>query len=92
MMRSFGRFTLICLGLLFIVLVLLHISVPVLGASTLSDPEELVADPDQPEREIVVDEVKYVTGGMILRRGLDIASCTLILLGLSLLIYSVICR
>lgn len=92
MMRSFGRFTLICLGLLFIVLVLLHISVPAMGAGTLSAPEELVADPDQPEREIVVHEVKYVAGGTILRRGLDIASCTLILFGMSLLIYSVICR
>ena len=92
MMRSFGRFTLICLGLLFIVLVLLHISVPALGAGTLSEPEELVADPDQPEREFVVDEVKYVAGGTILRRGLDIASCALILFGMSLLIYSVICR
>ena len=92
MMRSFGRFTLICLGLLFIVLVLLHISVPALGAGTLSEPEELVADPDQPEREIILDEVKYVAGGTILRRGLDIASCALILFGMSLLIYSVICR
>ena len=92
MMRSFGRFTLICLGLLYIVLVLLHISVHALGAGTLSELEELVADPDQPEREIIVDEVKLATGGVMLRRALDIASCALILIGMSLLIYSVICR